>query len=66
MKAIEYEHYIREKATKEGREEGREIGKREMAINMMKNHMSLETIAQIAETPLEIVEKWKREYLDKA
>ena len=37
-----------------------------MAINMMKNHMSLETIAQMAEIPLEIVEKWKREYLDKS
>jgi len=94
LKAIEYEIYIREKATKEGweagkkagmeagkkagmeagkkagmeagKKEGWEAGKREMAINMMKNHMSLETIAQMAEIPLEIVEKWKREYLDKS
>ena len=49
-----------------GKKEGWEAGKREMAINMMKNHMSLETIAQMAEIPLEIVEKWKREYLDKS
>lgn len=42
-----------------------EIGKREIAIKMMKNQMSLETIAQIAELPLEMLEKWRREYLDK-
>ena len=45
--------------------EGQEIGKREIAIKMMKNQMSLETIAQIAELPLEMLEKWRREYLDK-
>jgi len=49
----------------EGRKEGQEIGKREIAIKMMKNQMSLETIAQIAELPLEMLEKWRREYLDK-
>jgi len=38
---------------------------REIAIKMMKNQMSLETIAQIAELPLEMLEKWRREYLDK-
>lgn len=45
------------------REEGREESRKEIAINMMKKQISLETIAELTGTPLETLENWKEEFL---